>query len=394
MMGDVWVGVLSGCALLSGCVPGNHPLSDNGAAEFLFDARPLYAADVIDAEGQPVLPRQDPFEKTIQIFMTHGDAPDRGAYVDVQVSPPGVLHMLPIDDTCEQLPGAFRCTAEKDGFANLMLRSESDWSGEARLTLVGRSNTNEQAIVTVNPAGLPEGQLSFALLMEGTEVIPRTFASLDCILTPVPDEAFDKWPAGKTRVREAEVRATPPPGTPGVIDHAPVIVQSFHPEVFVTRDPTCPEPRTSRLRVQLDDLGRSPKFYFCFSDIGGTNVRLSAVSGFQASELDVPEVEPEARLLRVVTIPGNEFLFVTDQIETVEVSAFNANLEKISFTVDVSSSNTSVLGVANPTEELPGPGQTLRILTTGNGPGTARIRITPELFDEPRCESIDITVLP
>jgi hypothetical protein len=118
--------------------------------------------------------------------------------------------------------------------------------------------------------------------------IPARFTALACTLEPVPEKAFDAWPAGRIRVREAEVRASPPAAAPGVVEHAPVIVQTLHPEAFVTLDPECRPPHAGRLRVQLDAVGVSPRFYLCFSDLGGAHgilpgrrVRLSGRSARQ-----------------------------------------------------------------------------------------------------------------
>jgi hypothetical protein len=376
---------------LVGC-EGVHPLSDSGSALFLVDDKPIYAADVIDDAGQPVLPRQSPYEKRVQLFLLAAAAPDRGAYVDIQMSPPDRLLLLPVDETCEKLPGAFRCTSAEDGFASFLVRSESDWSGRVELSLVGR-NRGETGEVDVHPAGLPAEATDFELIVEGVagERIPARFTSLECSLAPVPDSAFDKWPEGETRVRAAEVRAGPPPNTPGVIDHAPVIIQTFDSEVFVTLDPLCPAPRNSRLRVQLDEIGRSPSFYFCFSDLGTANARLAARSGDKSDERTV-DVEVEPRLLRVV---NTKDVVTVGEIDTdvAVLSAFNSDITQVSFTVDVRSSNPAVLHVSSPTAALPLAFESAFVRVTPLKAGTATIQVTPQLLASPRCDSQPITVV-
>jgi hypothetical protein len=380
-------------ASLAGCVPENHPLPDSGSARFVLDDRVLYAADVLDDAGRPVLPRQQPYEKLVQVYLSSSGQPDRGAFVDISITPADALRMLPADATCEQLPGAFRCTAGEDGFANFLVRSESDRSGDVTLGIVARESRNETGEINVSPSGLPSETPNFTLAIDGVEgnKVPARYTTMSCTFNPVPDAAFDKWPAGTTRVREAEVRATPPSLTPGVIHNAPVIVQSLDTEAFVTLDPACPPPRNSRLRVQLDELGRSPSFYFCFSDLGTQNLELVATSGDKLASRPI-EVDAEPRLLRVVTTDHEVFVGEQDT-EIGAISGFNSDLEQVSFRVDVRSSDPSIVTVSSPTELLPEDGDVQLIRITPVSPGTARVFITPELRDSPRCETDEITVL-
>ena len=383
--------LLAAALLAAGCVADNHPLSPSGNVDFLFDRNPIYAADVLDEHGVPVLPRQSPYEKVVQLYMTNAGAADQGAYVDVQLDPPGVLTLLPIDASCEQLPGTFRCTAAEDGFAQVLVRSESDWSGEAELTLVGRQ---ERSLLRVNPAGLPEEASNFAMVIQGVDAgrIPARYNALSCTLSPEPDETFSKWPEGATRVREAEVRATPPPSSPTVIHHAPVYVEAIHPEVFVTLDPTCPPPRNTKIRVQLDENGESPRFFFCFSDIGGDNAQLVFSSGAKTGEPRTLDIEPEPRLLRVVTT-NDDVQSILGQIDVVSVSAFDADLKKVPITVDIKSTDPTVLALSSATAVLPNEGEESKLLfATPLSPGVAKIQVSPELHTTPVCESLSITV--
>ncbi len=374
---------------LAGCVADNHPLGE-GDLQFLVDDTPIYAADVLDENGRPVLPRQAPYEKSVQLYMTSGNSADRGAYVDLQVDPPVAFRFIPVDDTCVHLAGTFRCTAEEDGFANFLVRSESDWSGTAEIRVVGRNADTET--ILVRPAGLPVEANNFDLVIEGVEnarVVAR-YDSLQCTLTPTPDNTFDKWQ--RPRVREARVLATPPQNAPTVIEHAPVIVRSLHPEVFVTLDPSCPAPRTSVLRVQLDATGNSPPFFFCFSDVGGSNVAIAFDSGALSAGPRTLQVDAEPRLLRVVTL--DDAIPVTElSAVPIAVSAFDADLRKVAFDVDIRTTDADVLALPRANDRLPGEGaDALLIEVRPVGPGTARIQITPELFASPVCSSDPITV--
>lgn len=378
-----------------GCVSDEHPLATSGVADFLFDKSVIYAADVLDEQGNPVLPRQAPFEKVVRLSLMSAGEADHGAYVDVQLDPPEALELHPNGDdpSCRVFEGSFRCTAREDGFASFVVRSASDWSGIAELALVGRSESDE---LTVHPAGLPDEASNFTLVIEGVDsnTVPARYNALDCTLEPQPDNVFDKWPEGRIRVREAEVRATPPANAPSVVEHAPVIIETLHPEVFVTLDSECGPPRHSRLRVQLDELGRSPSFYFCFSDIGGQNMPLAFSSGVKSGDPRFVRAEPEPRLLRVVNVTTTLDAGL-GLVEVVALSAFDADLNKVPLTVDVRSDDPSVLALGAPTAELPVEGEDARLVFASPlAAGTARILVAPELHSEPTCASEPITVLP
>jgi hypothetical protein len=375
-------------------VAANHPLGDKGELLFLADDTPIYAADVIDDAGKPVLPRQAPFQKTIQIYLTNGNAADEGAYVDLQADPPIAFKFVSVDDTCVHLAGAFRCTAAEDGFATFAVRSDSDYSdspnGGANVRVVGRREFEQ---VVVLPAGLPATATNFSMVIEGVggNSVQARYDDLECTLEPSPDDTFNKWQ--RPRVREARITATAPINAPTVIEHAPVIIQTLHPEVVVSLDPSCPEPRASHLRVQLDATGNSPPFYFCFSDIGGTDARIAFNSGGQITVTPrTLDIDPEPRLLRLVTTL-TDLSTADGSASPVSVSAFDADLQKVELAVDMRSTDTSVLRLTNATATLPAEGGgVLAVQTTIEGPGTAQIEITPELHSQPVCSSLPITV--
>jgi hypothetical protein len=384
---------MTACVLVLGCESA-HPLANTGAAQFRVSDAPIYAADALAEDGRPILPRQAPFEKNVQLFMTSANAPDHGAYVDVQLSPPNVLLLLSSGDSCELLEGTFRCTAGDDGFANFRVRSESDWSGTAELSLVGREARGERGEIRVNPAGLPEEAANFELIIEGVagSKVPARYTSLECSLGPVPDTTYEKYPEGLTRVRQAEVRADGPLTAPSVVEHAPVLIDSLDPEVFVSFDDRCTPPGDSRLRVQLDGKGKSPPFFFCFSQLGSSTAQVAIRSGSKRDER-LLNVELEPRLLRVVNIQATLTVGQFD-VDVATVSAFNTDIEQVSFPVDVRSSDPSVLQVTNPVLLLPLEGQTGLVRVTPLRAGTATIRVTPQLLDSPRCETLTITVQP
>ncbi|MBW2527172.1 MAG: hypothetical protein JRI23_23520 [Deltaproteobacteria bacterium] len=400
-----------------GCFPENHPLPASGTVEILLDdAQPLYAADLMNDEtGRPVLPRQLPYTKRVQLLLSDSQQADEGAYVDVRLDPPGVLvderredvrdGLVPVDDTCEQLAGAFRCTADEDGYANFDVRSETDWSGTMTVKIAGR---NEERSFEVKPAGLPMNASGFTMIIGGldqnSDKIPASYSRLACNIGPDASEAYDAWPQGEVRSLEAIVRANPPPATPQIVQHAPVIIQTLHSEARLSLDPSCSaEERVSRLRVQLQPkevegrdetltVGESPPFFLCFSDIGGA-VEIEYFSGELTNQPNRQlNVEPEPRLLRVVTLKTSVAQGLGAQ-PVVELSAFDSQLDQISIPVDIASSAPAVLTPNVGTIQLSGDvNYPTQISAEIGEPGSARIQVAPRLFDSPVCRSEPITV--
>ncbi len=107
-----------------------------------------------------------------------------------------------------------------------------------------------------------------------------TYVPLRCTIGPLPDDLGATWRPGAIRAREARVRASPPLNAPGVVEHAPVIIESLHSEAALSLTPDCRE-RTSRLRVLLGATGESPPLILCFSDLGG-EVKIAVSSGQKA----------------------------------------------------------------------------------------------------------------
>ncbi|MBI4956966.1 MAG: hypothetical protein HY908_33435 [Myxococcales bacterium] len=390
-----WLGAIVSAAALTplGCVAPNHPLAE-GLLEVIVDDVPLFAADLLDDAGLPVLPRQEPYEKVVQLRMSDhtGKDADRGAFVDVRLDPPGSLELVAVDETCEYLSGTFRCTAQEDGYARFLLRSMSDWSGSVDIRFDGREDSKP---VEVSAAGLPPGASSFEFIVGGVDgnlnTVGATYAQLKCATGPVPSIAEDKWPAGKIRAREVTVRALPPAKAPGTIKNAPVVVQSLDPEAALSNSVDCAV-RVSRLRVLLDEVGESPKFYFCFSDLGGDAVRFAALSGADTTEREL-RVAAEPRLFRLVTTAPSLGPFEQGQ-QVAELSAYDAEFRPVQMRVDVASTDLTVLSpqpasVTTSSDEQ----QPVVAITVNSGPsGSARVRVTPELRATPACETSLITI--
>jgi hypothetical protein len=396
-----WVGWLA-LAGVASCVEPRHPLASDGSAEFHLDRAPLFASDRVDEDRAPALPRQSPFEKRVQLYLTQAGSPDRGGYVDVIVDPPQLLELAQAqavdgsgpDGSCVTLTGTFRCMAGEDGFASFVVRSMSDESGAAELRLVGRSETTT---VEVLPAGLPPGSPGLELSVEGTSDarVHARYDKLACSLSASPDKPFDKWPPGAIRVRTARVLASPPLANPGTIEHAPVFVETLHPEAFVSLDPTCAPPHTSRVRVELDALGRSPDVHVCFSDLGGDTITLRASSGPDRQTTRTLEVDAEPRLLRVETLVDTLQGDSSSPLLALQLSAYDADLNRVPLEVELSSSDKAVLvpekANLKPLGEDQGNEDVDAYVTTGNA-GEAVITVRPLLFTTPSCDSRAIAV--
>ena len=373
------------------CIPNNHPLaSSTGTIEIIFaDNLPLFAADQLDDTGSPVLPRQEPYEKLVQLFMQDGQNPDQGAYVDVRLSIPGVLELVPVDDSCEYLSGSFRCTAREDGYATFVARSLSDWSGKLDIKIDGRPSDKKELVV--NPAGITS-PTNFVFIIGGVDsdidVVQASYASLVCSTGAVPSTPEDKWPAGKIRSRKTIVRADPPASMPGIIENAPVVVESLHPEGALSLDPACVE-RTSRLRVLLDVIGQSPPFYMCFSDLGGNPMPFAAKSGGFEAKRNL-KVAAEPRLLRIVTT--STFLpYDSAARKIADLSAYDAEFQRVSMPVEIFSTDYSVIEPENASLDT-STAAAVPLTVDSHAPGVARLQITPALHSSPACQTANITV--
>ncbi|WP_437995782.1 hypothetical protein WMF26_31780 [Sorangium sp. So ce185] len=387
-------------ALSAACIERGYPLAGSGQVELRADvAGPLFAADTLDAAGRPVPPRQSPWRTEVSLKLTEANEPAYGAYVEVRVAPSEALALRPAggaeDDgaSCGVKDGAFRCTAGTQGYARFTAASEGDWSGEARVVVAWADRTEELPI-TVLPAGLPEDATNFALIAGGlgdSDRVLATYVPLTCTIGPLPDDLGATWRPGAIRSREARVRASPPQNAPGVVEHAPVIVESLHSEAALSLDPQCRE-RTTRLRVLLGATGESPPFTLCFSDLGGA-VTLAVSSGQKALEPNPSlTVDPEPRLLRVRALrsavtagtPGDLF----------EVSAYNAERVRIAVPVDLTVGDDQVIALGEASVTLRGEDSEATIIQgVAVGPGTTALRVTPRLLASPECSSEPITVV-
>jgi hypothetical protein len=240
---------------------------------------------------------------------------------------------------------------------------------------------------------MPGDQVTnFTFIAGDNDHVLATFLPLKCTIGPVPDDLGSKWREGEIRVREAFVRATPPPNSPGVVENAPVIIEPVNSsEAALSLSPKCEE-RLPRLRVLLDIEGKSEPFYLCFSDIGGT-IEFAVTSGQKTIEPNREIiVDPEPRLLRVRTLQST--VVTNDPIDLFEISAYSADRVRIKMPVDLVTSNDLVLPLEQASISLNDEENIATVLQVVPGqPGQAELHVTPRLLSNPDCASQTITVL-
>lgn len=396
--------VLAGLA--AGCIDRGYPLGKGGSVDVRTDvAGALFAADLLDAEGKAIAPRQSPYQTGVTLQLSEGSEPANGAFVDVRVEPPEALMLLPdegedsAERSCKLKDGKFRCTATSEGIARFVASSEANWSGPATL-VVSWADERKESTIEVAPAGLTKTAENFGLIASGltdsNHVLP-TYSALACTtIDSLPSDLGSKWRPGQIRSREVFVRATAPADEPGSVANAPVIVESLDAEAAISLDPACePADRKTRLRVLLDGTGESPRFYFCFSDIGGT-AEFAVTSG----ELPLPTnptviVDPEPRVLRVsaYTSAIDTAFSLASTTELFEVTAFNTDLEQIAMPVDLESSDPEVMTLLKASTTLSAEGTDPTVISVlASSSGTAVLHVRPRLFANPDCASIPITV--
>jgi hypothetical protein len=383
------------------CIKLGYPLAATGHVDVRMDiGSALFAADTLDENGKPKGPRQSPEKSRVTLFMTEGGEPAFGGIVEVRIEPSEALTLYSAQDSedepkgeksCGRIEGSFQCRASKEGYANFEVKSESDWSGQATI-VVTWADQREEHEVTVLPAGLPEDVTNFTLIAGDSDRVLATFVPLKCTIGPVPDDLGSKWRPGEIRFREAFVRATPPPTSPGVVEHAPVIIEPVNSsEAALSLTPKCEE-RVPRLRVLLDVEGKSKPFYMCFSDIGGT-IQFAVTSGQKSIEPNREIiVDPEPRLLRVRTL--TQTVVTNDPVDLFEITAYSADRVRIKMPVDLVSSNDLVLPLEQASISLNDEDNVATILQVVPGqPGQAELHVTPRLLTNPDCASETITVL-
>lgn len=383
-----------------GCIKRGYPLSRSGAVDVRLDvSSALFAADTLDATGKPSGPRQSPHDSGVTLFMTEVGQAAYGAFVEVRIEPAQALTLAsdPSEDSaapsCTVTEGAFRCMASQQGLSRFLISSESDWSGEAQL-IVSWADQVEKVPITILPAGLPTEATNFQMIVGGLDEVDHilaTYNTLQCSIGPVPDNLGSKWREGNIRARQANVRATPPPGLPGAVANAPVIVESLNSEAAIAFSDDCKD-RKNRVRVMLDATGQSGNFFLCFSDVGGT-MQFGVSSGQKIIDPNKQViVDPEPRLLRVRSLVSQ--LLVGSPFSLFEVSAYNADRVRISMPVDVKVDDDQVLAI-----------DVASLVTSGDlsdptliqaiplKPGVTRLHAYPRLLSMPDCVSDDVTVV-
>lgn len=383
------------------CIKLGYPLAATGQVDIRMDvAGALFAADTLGPDGKASGLRQSPFSSRVSLFMTEEGEAAFGGIVEVRIEPSEALALYSAPDstdepagekTCARIEGSFQCRASKEGYASFLVKSESDWSGDATI-VVTWSDRREEHTVKVLPAGLPDEVTNFTLIAGDSDRVLATFVPLKCTIGPVPDDLGSKWREGEIRFREAFVRATPPPASPGVVENAPVIIEPVNSsEAALSLSPKCEE-RLPRLRVLLDIEGKSEPFYLCFSDIGGT-IQFAVTSGQKTIEPNREIlVDPEPRLLRVRTL--TQTVVTNDPIDLFEISAYSADRVRIQMPVDLVTSDDLVLPLEQASISLNDENNVATILQVVPGlPGQAELHVTPRLLTNPDCASETITVL-
>jgi hypothetical protein len=396
------VALAAGATSAGACIRRGYPLSATGQVDIRTNvAGALYAAGSFDANGRPEGPRQTPSSSEVKLFMTETGEAAFGGIVEVRIEPGEALELSsapdePDDDkTCALVEGSFQCRATVEGYARFVVTSQTDWSGEAQIVVTWADQREEQDI-TVLPAGLPEEATNFTLIAGGLDDTSRvlaTFLPLQCTIGPVPDDLGSKWRDGQIRVRQAFVRATAPPTSPGVVENAPVTIESLHAEAALSLDQQCKDAdRKTRLRVLLDVNGESPPFFLCFSDIGG-NIELAVNSG-QKSLTPNREilVDAEPRLLRIRAL--KQTVAADTPIELFEISAYNADRVRIAMPVDIITSDEQVLPLQQASLTLNDENNEATVLQIVPGiEGQANVHVTPRLLSQPDCASETVTVV-
>jgi len=400
----VLAGVLAACAgggLLTSCITNTHPLGTSGSVNIDVDvAVPLFAANALDANGAPVLPRQSPFSTAISLSLTEDGQPGWGAYVDVSVQPPEALTLAssPSESTpsCAAIAGGFRCTANAQGYANLVASSEGQWSGTAKLEVTWGGNAPTTQAITVLPAGLPPDAAAFSLLvggLTGTAHVVATYDNVQCTTGAVPADLGTAWRPGMIRASQAFVTASPSPTEPAALANAPVLVQSLSAEAELSLLSDC-SVRSPVLDLILGADGQSPNFFLCFSDNGGT-INFAVTSGARAvNPQQQVLVDPEPRLLRVTNLVDTVAVNASP-VNLFEVDAYNSDRVRIAIPVDITVADTTVLSlgmVSSMTTDA--STSALVIPATPLMAGTTELHVTPSLFSMPNCASPAMAVTP
>ncbi len=390
---------LPGVVLLGSCIVNEHPLGTSGGVSVDVDiAVPLFAANQLDAAGNPVLPRQTPYSTAVTLSMVEDGQPAWGAYVDLAVEPPEALTLASNPDeatpSCAPISGGFRCRADAQGYATLQIASESQWSGTAKLDVDWGGNAPQQTPITILPAGLPPDASAFSLLvggLTGTAHVLATYDALQCTTAAVPADLGTAWRPGMIRASEAFVTASPSPTEPGSVANAPVLVESLSAEAEISLLADC-SVRTPALEVTLGAQGQSPSFYLCFSDNGGT-INFNVTSGARAA---TPQqqvlVDPEPRLLRVVNLLDTTPVSASP-VNLFEVDAYNADRVRIALPVDLSIGDNTVLALSMvSTTTVDDTGPALEVSATALMAGTTTLTVSPSLFSMPACASAPVVV--
>ena len=387
-------------AVSPSCIAPGYPLGPSGQVDVRFDVDGpvLYAAS---SEGSAnSAERQQPFETGVTITMSEDGDPAFGAFVDLTVTPPEALALIPVlgDDgspTCERIDSAFRCTATKLGTARFVARSASAWFGAATLDIAWTTASPATRAINIMPAGIPaDGQLeldvngAIATGADNGYRVPPKFLHASCENKPSEPTP---WPAGSIRHVSGSARANVSASEQTVVENAPVTIDVIDGQGAVATDEACTT-AASRLALRMDATGETPTFYFCFSDKGGST-RFRVTSG-TTTKMVTFDVTPEPYFVRVgrpvATIHSSPLL---QDIFTVE--AFDLDGIPTKVDLDISADPPDVLQLQADQSTIqthdvePGP---VIIKATTIGLGAVHLIATPRLKTDPQC-SAEVTVV-
>jgi len=163
----------------------------------------------------------------------------------------------------------------------------------------------------------------------------------------------------------------------------------------LSEDATCAT-RTTRLRALFDAKGETPRFFACFSDLGG-DIPFAVHSGVKAIDPGpIVAVAPEPRLLRVRVIDGKSSIPEgLSPVDIFEVSAFDVTLRAIKIPLDLAVTGDGVLALESAAAETaPEDAAPASISAVPSSPGTSQLVVTPRLLSMPECKSSVVTVTP
>lgn len=403
------VAATAAALLAPSCVRDGYPLSTGARVTMTTTVgnNTLYAADVLGPDGKPAYARQTPSEMEITLHMSEEQEAAFGGFVDVVVEPPDLLSLGSADDgevpTCQQIEGFFRCTANAEGMARFIARSDADKAGVATVFATWASDKEAHVEVKIAPAGIPEGSVVAINNIHEQDTIRATGEAISCYEQGVPEDLDVEWREGFVRssTEPLTVQVTPPLESPGAVENAPLYVSTNDATAALSLDVGCgAASRVNELRLQLDAFGKSGPFFACYSDLGGDATFTWRSGSPIKDKLVTVDVKPEPRLLRIENLLTEVELENTTGTQTPRdvfiVSAFGVHEQPLPLTVRLDL-NDHVLRLNNQLVTIDAStgdqiGSTISV--TPVEPGSAQLGATPFAYPQPTCKSKQVTVIP